>query len=350
YATLSYCWGGDQSTATRTHNYVDYLQGICLASLPKTIQDAVTVARKLDLKYLWIDSMCIIQDSEDHKRHEIGRMESIYYNSYITISASWASNCHEGMLKTRKPIDTMINLPFQCANKEIGTVSMMCWGCPTRSPSIGPFDTMEYYPEKEPINDRAWTLQESFMSRRRLIFTQFQVFWTCRDVWGSDGGRQGRPYNEELSCQSIRKLEYADWISIAEGYSRKDLTDPTDKLDALSSIASYFSRFLQDQYLAGLWEKELLRQLCWRADTAYRTKFTVGTRKTKRSEVRCAPSWSFLSIMGPITFKMPRLSASGAALDPVCSVLGCDVEPISQEAPFGKVSHGRLTIKGHLLQ
>lgn len=65
---------------------------IFLSDLPPLFQDAIIITRQLGLRYLWIDSLCIIQDSLRDWETEAAKMASIYQNSYVTISATDASN------------------------------------------------------------------------------------------------------------------------------------------------------------------------------------------------------------------------------------------------------------------
>jgi hypothetical protein len=75
--------------------------GIAISSLPKTFQDAVLVANALSLRYLWIDSLCIIQDSEQDKATELPSMGDYYYGSAFNISADAAQDSREGLFYPR---------------------------------------------------------------------------------------------------------------------------------------------------------------------------------------------------------------------------------------------------------
>jgi Heterokaryon incompatibility protein (HET) len=82
YATLSYCRGVLQPNAMKSSKIDTYMQGINVLLLPQTIQDAIAVTRKLGLQFLWVDSLCIMQDSDEHKSQEIGKMRALYNNAY----------------------------------------------------------------------------------------------------------------------------------------------------------------------------------------------------------------------------------------------------------------------------
>lgn len=304
-----------------------------MSSLPQTIQDAVTVTRKLGLQYLWVDSMCIIQDSDDDKAHEIGRMSQIYGSAYVTISASSSAKCTTGFLNRGNP--NVIDIP-------------VCIDSGTTVPAImlvkKPGATIEHPLEPEPINKRAWTFQESFMSRRTLIFSQQQIFWACGCHWGKDGGPVSREDYFMVSGGQVRGgavevsrftnavPSLAKWKKIIEIYSLKELGDPQDKLPALSCIASFFAEKMKDQYLAGLWSKNFGELLCW---------YMLPFPPVKRPNTWRSPSWSFLSVDGRVMFPRTKFHES--------AIVSCHVTPVSTQAPFGRISSASLVIRGILV-
>lgn len=335
YVALSYKWGADQPRATTKSNLEEYLYSIETSLLPQSIQDAVTVTRKLMLRYLWVDSLCIIQDSDEHKIHELGRMESIYSNAYVTISAAYAETCNSGFLGVREIPKFSFDMPFCAENGEVGRITV--------TPDS---EDLDYHLPPAPIDTRAWTFQESFMSPRMLIFSKYQLFWVCGEEWGKDGGKGTRKQylRNELSSRVMRTPETSDWPEIIKQFSSRRLTDSSDKLPALSSIASYFARHTNDTYLAGLWASALLEQLCWTSDCEIRPS-------TWR-----APSWSFMSVDGNITFmnkwdldvKGKKANRFAKALGP--SIISYEVVPLSPEAPFGAVKSGHIKICGRIIQ
>lgn len=116
YVALSYCWGGQQTFTTSLNTFQDRCQGIETTDLPQTIQDAITCTRNLGLRYLWIDSLCIIQDSDSDKGKEISRMADIYANAEITISAACAESAWSGFLSRECSIPPpKLILPFPTA-------------------------------------------------------------------------------------------------------------------------------------------------------------------------------------------------------------------------------------------
>ena len=342
YAALSYCWGTVQPNALIDLNLESYLAGIQLSSLPKSLRDAVVVTRKLDIQYLWVDSLCIIQNSEEDKIHEIARMESIYSNAYVTISASCAIDCNAGFLGVQNPAKKSFTVPFRCNNGEVGQVSLS---------ALGPSQKTSYAIPTEPIHSRAWTFQESFFSRRMIIYSKHQLFWVCGETWGKDGGRISREeyFSRELSSRSLREPKTDDWVDIICEYSSRGVTNASDKLPALSSIAAYFAKRTNDVYLAGLWRSKLLHELCWEPS---RNEFLVGGAahiQLNRPKAYRAPSWSFMSVEGKVFFQEEKnLNFQPKRNLLPFEVLEYNVTLASVKAPFGKVESASLKVRGYM--
>lgn len=330
YAALSYVWGPSQNNVTTAQNYAAYLKGIDIASLAKTIQDAIWVTRKLSVQYLWVDSLCIIQDSDSDKLHEIGRMDSIYGFAYVTIVACNTSTCDESFLaSTSGDPDNELNiseLPFGSK----GRVQLLA----VESDSSPCFES-----KGRVIDKRAWTFQEQFMSQRMLLFTRYQLLWVCSKTNGQDGGWIVKE-SQDISRRKIRTPDQADWMKICAEYSGRALSDPLDKLPALSSIASYFSLLNEDRYAAGLWQSQLNEQLCW---------YTSSSMASRRPEQWRAPSWSWASVEGVIEFEYIQKNPPIIRLPAVFSIVDCHTHLLSPETPFGQVTSGFLKVRGRLL-
>jgi hypothetical protein len=136
---------------------------ISTSKLPLTFQHAVEIARHLSIRYLWIDSLCIIQKDSDDWERESGRMADIYRNSYITIAATSSSGPHEGFLSANE------RTPFQTVNFHM----------------IHHFDNSAAYQNSlrgrsiAPLITRAWTYQERMLAPRVLHFAFNEVVHEC---------------------------------------------------------------------------------------------------------------------------------------------------------------------------
>ena len=335
YAALSYCWGTTQPSALRNANISTYLaDGIRLETLPQSIKDAVEVTRKLQLRYLWVDALCIVQDDEHAKLVEIGKMDSIYRRAYITISASCAKTCLEGFLQDREPAKDDFGVAISCPNGETGVIRM----------DPGHY-SRRHHEFEHPLEKRAWAFQEQFMSRRLLVFNKHQIVWGCVEKRGQDDGKedQQRMFGHRFSSRTISSPTAGDWVSVVYQFSSKSLTDPMDKLPSISSIAEYFSKHKLGRYLAGLWEEKLPAWLCWSPHSERSTAI-------ERPFEWRAPSWSFFSVDGVIIYRHSISNRYGKFSGPMIKMEDCTITPISESAPFAKLSAAELRIRGPLTE
>lgn len=174
YVALSYCWGTSQQQkdARTTRENVDYRHGgIDISQLPQSIKDAIEVTRKLELSYLWVDALCIVQNDPIDVKSELAKMASIYRGATITISAASANDSTEGFLKNRdlkRAYGNLFQLPYHNKRPD-GVVEGMVFL--SEHPVA---DTHE-----ENIDQRAWTFQEDMLSLRLLRFGSKQTTWRC---------------------------------------------------------------------------------------------------------------------------------------------------------------------------
>jgi hypothetical protein len=155
YITLSYCWGKQHFLTSVSANIAAHMEGLPESNLPQTFTDAIETTRQLGFRYLWIDVLCIIQDSAEDKATEIGAMGSIYSNSILTIAVVNAVGVADGFLKTKPRLQ--VDIPCRCSDGVIGTVQ------------VSPQKTIDLW--QEPLYTRAWCLQENLPSSRLLLFT-----------------------------------------------------------------------------------------------------------------------------------------------------------------------------------
>lgn len=166
YIALSHCWGplkDDEKFCTYKRNIGQLKAHIDFGTLPRTFRDAVTVARGLGIDYLWIDSLCIIQDDEDDWQSESAKMEQVFSDAYCTIGASSAKSSLDGFLADPSP-RSVVTLPPGRAGAAYVCVDI---------------DDFHGDVELGPLNRRGWVLQERALSRRTIFFTSTQVYWEC---------------------------------------------------------------------------------------------------------------------------------------------------------------------------
>lgn len=346
YLTLSHCWGKSSSVLqTTTANLARMEEDIPFSTLPRTFQDAVIITRKLGFQYLWIDSLCIIQDSRKDWEAQAAVMGDIYEDSTLTIAAAGASNADIGMLNIYQhpnsvgiPVAVRVDAAKQSPRRAL----------------IRPIPIDEEGLEEclitTPLAGRGWALQERHLSRRVLYYGQRQVYWECRGArCASDGeehnlssiqrflGASQAPKDIDSRGKLVwlRKL-YMSWYTLLDQYCKRQLTEEADKLPALSGLAARFARLTGDRYVAGLWEGDFRRGLLWVA--------WWHTRPPPCKQYR-APSWSWAALDGRVRF-------IGHAHDMVVKdecdvkVLECDVE-LAGKDPFGCITSARLVLDGY---
>ena len=156
YIALSHCWGSVQPLRTTKHNYESHLTGIQFAHLPASFQDAILVARYLGVCYVWIDSLCIIQDSTKDWEQECSNMAEVYANALLTLAASDAPNCTIGFLRDydqHKPIKSTLRYwnPEQDLAEDVIV-------------EYKPREIEEIIGNDSPLSSRGWALQERLLS------------------------------------------------------------------------------------------------------------------------------------------------------------------------------------------
>ena len=171
WVTLSHCWGQETTFRMTSRNVEQLQQGVPFQSLPATMQDAITVVRHLGYRYLWIDSLCIIQDSEDDWASESLRMQHYFENSILTVAADDATGDHEGFLVCPRIPDRVIaTIPFHTKRtKDTCNVSIR--------------GNVEYIGQETRVtklSQRAWVLQEDLLSPRTLHFQTEYLCWECQ--------------------------------------------------------------------------------------------------------------------------------------------------------------------------
>ncbi|KAK0613519.1 heterokaryon incompatibility protein-domain-containing protein [Immersiella caudata] len=336
YVALSYCWGQGNTFRTVGENLRSNMSGIPVAALPATLQDAVQITRQLEIPYLWIDSICIVQDDELDWRTESAKMGLVYQNSLLTVAAASSPSADHGFLKDRtKPKEFSVEWTCDDGSKTVLKARVD----PTYHKSI--WELLEL-----PWNHRGWTLQEQVLCTRLLAFADAEVQWRCPSAYrcecrGIDG------WSDHWSRMLLKEFQstssaYVYWHRlIKESYSPRLFTQYRDKLPAISGVASIIQQQTSSTYLGGLWVENIPLELCWsRHKTGKRIDFEPPLSEP---EYR-APSFSWASIDGPVSYWDP-CGCEGDAWVPQAQCLEATSEVIADN-PFGQVSDARLTLRG----
>lgn len=177
YACLSHCWGSIIGSAeilrTTRGNYSDHIRTIPWSRIPRTFRDAIKVTRALGIQYIWIDSVCIIQNSSDDWEKEAANMHSVYENSYLTIGATSAPGPNGGLyLRNQSKI-------FQQSGTASSGAQFAVIGRKVCLHSNGR-DSRFFKDDRRPLMGRAWILQERLLSPRFLHFSSEELIWECK--------------------------------------------------------------------------------------------------------------------------------------------------------------------------
>ena len=331
YACLSYCWGKRHPIKTTTSTLARYLEGLPWEELPKTFQDAVSFVYRLGIRYLWIDSLCILQDSIDDWLQEGSKMSHIYRDSLITLHATLGKDPYEGIFNTSYTCHVSQHLTTTGVDESLV-------GIHYRVP-------LEHTPHQlSPLWERGWAFQERILSPRVLLFGREELAWECRkgDVCECSGimqdacykrGRQSASYDCLRFSLSFEQLEYT-WELLVEEYSAKSLTKPGDIFPALQGLAKVVSPVM-GHYLAGHWNATLVHSLAW-----YKTFYAP----VRINDQWCAPTWSWASSPGRVRWPNQGLRLRQS----LCTVLSATTVPIGEDVT-GQLDSGWLVLKGRCL-
>ena len=320
YITLSHRWGSVHRLTLQNDTIDELIAGIALERLPRSFSDAISITRRLGVRYLWINSLCIFQDSVDDWMQEGANMGNIYRFGFLNIAATSATDSNGGLFFDRdphlvQPVRISMRWPLyqdqepSLLAQDFDCVPQELWGAV----------------EGATLNTRAWVMQERILSLRILHCHEDQLFWECKTKRACeklpDGFRDsisqrydrlitlidriqdaseirfwpdGRVERATLNTSPDHHMEteiYCAWFETIEEYSACDLTVEGDKLIAISAIAKVLQWGLFDRYLAGIFQGQLAVGLLWRA---------VGQRRSQptrygpfNSDIPwLAPSWS----------------------------------------------------------
>ena len=362
YLALSHCWGLTMPpTATTTLSTIaERLKAIPLTDLSRTFADFISIARRMRVQYVWIDSLCIIQDSKEDWEKEAAQMASVYSNAYCTIAASSSADgnggCHvDPDSEPYGPVTLSFSETDENGNSTVQKVRVFStFGKATIS-----------ILQQDPLSSRGWTFQERELSNRILHYSKDSIRWECRVLKASlqfpwqdtnafngilrtfDVGQIAPLQPDQQFNDKWKEKEQAAWFEAVQKYTGRALTKKSDALHAFSGIARAVQARTRDRYLAGLWYSNLIHCLCWNSGwhPAGNSPIFNIEKPNPIFHARLAeyltPSWSWACIVGKVNYEWWIFNA----LDPELTPRAVSFMPRILEAttiPAGLDEYGSL--------
>lgn len=318
YITLTHRWNEFTGRCiTTTSNIENRLLGDDFGDLPQLFQDAFIITEKLGIHFIWIDSICIIQQGDDYVdwRHEAPKMAQYYQFSVFTLAGT-AENIAGGLLQPYgKGVipwsSKLVRLPYR---DQMGSVAGHLYCFRRRLPVVGEYMEQVW---SSILFRRGWILQEWLLSKRLLWYTPHGLFFECQqelprayDQSQLTFARASSDLQAYLRIKASFHFSNIDilsfWYPVLEVYSGQHLTKPeVDRILAVAGLAKEVGSILanpgrlpslenekqNEVYVAGLWLRDIHHGLLWEEP------HTAVPCKDKVSE---APSWSWASVITPV--------------------------------------------------
>ncbi|CAD6444487.1 30756bd5-8c28-40d7-a2aa-b063880c3169 [Sclerotinia trifoliorum] len=322
YATLSHCWGNAHLIQTNRKTLQKHKTGIEICDLPKTFADVVTILRTLRIRYVWIDSLCIIQKDDIDWKEQAAQMARIYSKSCLNIAATAASDSTGGCLNTRSlrhgVMSDLKAWPINTSNMSYG--GAIVYIRPSFHAVHQRFNIRKRNRETDPADheitsllSRAWIFQERQLAPRTIHFHPTELIMECKSGLRCECIGLENIYKTSRSkladINSLDKRHILDrWLGLINEYSKLLITYDRDRLVALIGIAKIFQDRLESHYLAGIWLTDLARGLLWNVakPLPFEKNDNLNIYRCT-SESKFAPSWSWASLVSdrkdtPINF------------------------------------------------
>jgi Heterokaryon incompatibility protein (HET) len=261
YVALSYVWGSkdlkdNHDYKTLRSNVIDRVKpdGLNLKKLPLTLRNAIELVQKLrkelDIRYIWIDALCIVQDNISAWRINAENMYLIFGNAHFTICAA-DGDAYTGLVAMDpnqvyhpEPKEIKPDLQFLVSRPSESIIQATDW------------------------NRRAWTFQERILSRRCLVFATKRIYFQCRltnkmqdigQVWCSDWRKSPLRTLKELETRPIRF-----YMACIELYTGRQLSFAKDILNAFNGVSRLMEEYMGAQFFFGMPSSHFDFALLWR--------------------------------------------------------------------------------------
>ncbi|KAL9115853.1 MAG: hypothetical protein Q9227_000221 [Pyrenula ochraceoflavens] len=386
YVALSHCWGQSRHLVSERSTIANLKLNIPWTKLPRTFQDAIAITRDLGIQYIWIDSLCIIQDDLMDWESEAEKMGAVYSNAALVIAATASLNGNGGLLFSRsghiamKGMDQNQNA-FQIFVRHGLNHGPFTWGPGAENNMYRRHGAHLMSFPGYPLFTRAWCFQERLLGPRVLHFTKDEIVYECitgincecgsltdfSEEWLLPSRRHVASYlgkhekngfanpalgsslfstNESIigrlpeltiPYSPLENNPLLEWRALVAEYSAKSISRSSDWLPALAGLASIWHEAGAGHYLAGIWSQDLLRSLLWRAVTPEQTN-DIGS---------ISPSWSWVSVGGLVTWLSPSAWNSVYFIEIDMHKSGVSLKGRNL---FGEVTNGWLFLSGFVAE
>lgn len=274
------------------------IQSEDLLTVP-ALDDAIRITRKLGIAYLWIDSLCILQDDISDWERNSSSMDRVYGCAKVTLVAAASRSCREGFLRVKGkqlllPFRSMIQ-PTLTGLIQIQFKFVFTGGVEEAQESHADF-------HNTPLSRRGWTVQERLLAARQIVFGPCNVHFDCAhfrisrlDYWGELKTDRVVKMSEITNLRTSKLYEM--WSKVVREFmyiTAESFTEPSDILPALSGLAHGFNRQFRDDYCAGHWKKNLFISLMWNRWNFSNISKTTHLQSHRSPIPYLLPSWSYL--------------------------------------------------------
>jgi Heterokaryon incompatibility protein (HET) len=351
WVCLTHRWGGKvPACLTMRSNYQEQLDCIAWEKLPRTFQDAVSFTRRLGHQYIWIDTICIVQDDDEDWRRESSRMADYYSGAVLTIAATNSLDCDSGLFN-QVPVPS-IRIQFS------GDLQSTIYIRRKLTHRLQRYEGTRQLDEL-PTLHRAWVYQERLLSRRILHFSNQELQWECRENSECDCGfTKPTEVDPKIDQQRITRLRQNRptfdrlhllnrWMRVVEEYSPLQLTYSRDKLPALSGLAKVFAALFgigESDYYAGLWHTHILPETLFHDNGMLWAKRPEEPLSIRPKPWR-SPSWTWASVEGGVVHPWQRALTWETSISFI-SNLFIQTKPVSNVDATGEVQAAHLSLRG----
>lgn len=289
YVVLSYTWNQPEELFLETHRQESWESGglsKVQSQLPQTIQDTMRLIRDLGIRYLWADSLCIVQNDEDDKQANYSAIDTIFSNASLTICA--------------------------VAGARSAAVEQHIRDCGEKM-SLMVHHPVETHIQSSQWSKGAWTCQDRLLSGRCLIFTNSRVWFQCQEESMSEDtfepSFQGRSADWVQSPAQIwselahKNTHFRAYIKCVESYTSRKLPEENHALRAFEGISHFLGMYMETRFFSGLPSSYFDAAILW-------TPATGDSQTRKHDGQPVAPSWSWAGWTGQATYRPPILTGA----------------------------------------